>query len=95
MKREREKNNRKCGGGQEVYILISGALTDDARLGEVFSRAMIGCAILVRRMYPLLPSSSLFYNLKANAPKYSNLSREAQGLKYVIVIEPESLALEV
>ena len=34
-------------------------------------------------------------NLKANAPKYSNLSREAQGLKYVIVIEPESLALEV
>jgi hypothetical protein len=29
---------------------MGGALTDDARLGKVFSGAMIGCAILVRRI---------------------------------------------
>ena len=42
MKKEREKNS-KGGGGQEVYIFLSGALMDDAKLREVLSGATIGC----------------------------------------------------
>jgi hypothetical protein len=42
MKKEREKNS-KGGGGQEVYIFLSGAMMDDAKLREVLSGATIGC----------------------------------------------------
>ena len=51
---------------------MSGALTDDARLGEVFSRAMIGCAIFVQRIHVSASSKfPLFYILKPeNLGKY-------------------------